>query len=282
MKQKKSLTQKKGFYVALYSCLGVMLVFTAVFSFNNIVSYNNEKQELTQNSTINTDDLAATSSNSTQSYLEAAPAAPSEDASDDDTITSEDAEKEMSSMDNDVVIVPTEEQIDEAVALEEEVTEESASLPVEEEAIDSEAVFKGYNPNDKMVWPVSGEIVMDYSGDELVYDLTLDQYNTNEYIAISTNVGTPVKAASDGIVTDVYYDDITGTTVVIDDGNGWVTEYGQLQSNVLVSTGDYVQEGQVIGGVDYSTKSEVLLGNHLDFKVTNNGEPVDPKSVLEN
>jgi len=131
-----------------------------------------------------------------------------------------------------------------------------------------------------MNWPVKGDIVLDYSTTQLLYDQTLDQYRTNDSIWISASPGSPVKAASDGVVQKIEKTQQDGTTILIDDGNGWTTTYGQLLDSVLVKEGDVVKRGQIIGGIANPTKYGVLQGPHLSFKIAKDDVTVDPKTIL--
>jgi len=143
-------------------------------------------------------------------------------------------------------------------------------------------LFKAFTQDTKMSWPVLGQVIMDFSDKLAIYDKTLDQYRTNNSLAIQAAEGTQVKAAADGIVKSVDKTDRGGNTIVIDNGNGWMTTYSQLQDGMLVKPGDVVAKGQVIGGVAKPDIYSILLGSHVDFEVQKDGVPVDPKSVLSN
>jgi murein DD-endopeptidase MepM/ murein hydrolase activator NlpD len=54
------------------------------------------------------------------------------------------------------------------------------------------------------------------------------------------------------------------------------TLYGH-QSSIIVSSGQNVSQGQVIGYVGSTGKS---TGCHLHFEVRVNGDPVDPRAYL--
>ena len=140
--------------------------------------------------------------------------------------------------------------------------------------------FNSFDDNQKMAWPVFGEIVMDYDNENLVYDKTLEQYRTNDCISLSAQIGEQVKATADGIVKLITNTPESGNTIVIDHGNNWTTTYSQLQDDLLVNEGDFVKKGQVIGGVNAPTKYGILLGSHLDFKVSHEDNPVDPKLIM--
>ncbi len=140
--------------------------------------------------------------------------------------------------------------------------------------------FCSFDGTQKMSWPVSGKILMDYQPDKLIYDKTLEQYRTNDSLSISAKIGEQVKASADGIVKLITKTDEDGNLIVIDHGNNWTSVYSQLQDNLLVNEGDYVKKGQIIGGVNSPTKYGVLLGSHLDFKITHDDNSVNPKIFL--
>ena len=152
--------------------------------------------------------------------------------------------------------------------------------PVVYDNILADPVFNIFTGNNDMGWPVRGDIVMDFSMDSLVHDVTLNQFRTNDKISISAHVGTQVRAASDGVVRSVEHDRRLGNTVVIEHGNGWFTTYSQLQDHILVAVGDVVVKDQVIGGVGQPSIFYTLLGSHLSFRVTRDDVAVNPLLVL--
>ena len=145
---------------------------------------------------------------------------------------------------------------------------------------DNQQVFNLFNEDQKMDWPLIGQIVMDYDKENLVYDKTLEQYRTNDSLSLAAKVGDQVKASADGIVKLITKTDEGGNTIVIDHGNDWTSIYSQLQDNLLVNEGDLVKKGQVIGGVNSPTKYGILLGSHLDFKITHEDNAINPKTIL--
>lgn len=140
-----------------------------------------------------------------------------------------------------------------------------------------------FDPNeDLMVWPVSGVVLMDYSADALIYDETLDLYRTNESISIGAAEAEEVLAAADGIVTDIGKSDALGNYVVLDNGSGYETTYGQLSEDLAVAVGEYVDQGEVLGCINAPSWYSSALGTHLSFTVRVNGETVNPLEFLEN
>ncbi len=163
-----------------------------------------------------------------------------------------------------------------AEAQTEQVTKSAAA----DNAVQENGELSLFDDSQEMEWPVSGQIVMDYSDDTAIFDRTLEQYRTNDSICISADVGTEVFAAADGIITTITNDKISGITVNVDHGNGWTSTYSQLDENLAVSEGESVHKGDKIGIVANPTNYSVALGPHLEFSVFNDENPTDPKLVL--
>ena len=96
-------------------------------------------------------------------------------------------------------------------------------------------------------------------------------------IDIAADEGTHIKSSGNGIVTmaedDLYY---TGGTVIMDHGHGISTIYSHLE-NVLVSVGDKINQGDIIGTVGSTGRS---TGPHLDFRINWFQTRLDPMTVI--
>lgn len=136
-----------------------------------------------------------------------------------------------------------------------------------------------FGEEDVLVWPIVGDVLINYSMDKTIYFPTLDQYKYNPAIVISATQGENITAAADGRVTSVSYDPGTGNTVVMELGNGYELTYGQLE-NITVSEGSFVHVGDGIGTVAAPTKYYSTEGTNVYFKLTKDGEPVNPMSKL--
>jgi murein DD-endopeptidase MepM/ murein hydrolase activator NlpD len=88
--------------------------------------------------------------------------------------------------------------------------------------------------------------------------------------------GTPIHAAADGVVASAGVQGGYGNATIIDHGNSLATLYAH-QSRMIVSTGQHVTRGQVIGYVGHTGYA---TGPHLHFEVRVNGTPVDPLPYL--
>ncbi len=125
----------------------------------------------------------------------------------------------------------------------------------------------------QFVWPVNGRVSSPF-GYRFHPIFHVRKMHTG--IDLSAGMGTPIKAADSGTVIQAGWRGGYGKCVVISHGNGVATLYAH-QSVIVVSVGDTVKPGQVIGKVGstgYST------GAHLHFEVRVNGSPVDPMRYL--
>lgn len=168
-------------------------------------------------------------------------------------------------------------------------------LPKAEESVAEEAEIKeeedapalstamlpslNYEEGDALVWPVVGNVLINYSMDKTIYFPTLDQYKYNPAIVIQANEGDMITAAAAGKVTSVFQDAQIGTAVTMDIGNGYEVTYGQL-ANVLVSEGSYVSAGDMIAQVAAPTRYYSVEGTNVYFMLTKDGEPINPMSCL--
>ncbi len=128
---------------------------------------------------------------------------------------------------------------------------------------------------DKFIMPVEGIISGVYGSQRI---LNGKPRWPHYGIDIAAKKGTLVKSSGSGNVTmaedDLYY---TGGTIIMDHGHGISTIYSHLE-NVLVSVGDNVNQGDIIGTVGSTGRS---TGPHLDFRINWFQVRIDPMSILE-
>ena len=136
-----------------------------------------------------------------------------------------------------------------------------------------------FKEEDGLVWPIVGDVLINFSMDQTIYFPTLQQYKYNPAIVIAANQGESITAAANGRVSSVGYDPTIGNTVVMDLGNGYELTYGQLE-NITVSEGSYVSVGDGIGTVASPTKYYSVEGTNVYFKLTKDGQPVNPMTKL--
>ena len=140
----------------------------------------------------------------------------------------------------------------------------------EARAIDSDLSFF----KDQFIMPVDGIISGVYGSQRI---LNGKPKWPHYGIDIAAKKGTMIKSSGAGIVTmaedDLYY---TGGTIIMDHGHGISTIYSHLET-VLVSVGDKINKGDIIGTVGSTGRS---TGPHLDFRVNWFQTRLDPMSVL--
>jgi LysM repeat protein len=104
----------------------------------------------------------------------------------------------------------------------------------------------------KMVWPNGCHRLTQY----------FNWHHTG--IDIACPLGTPIRAAEDGVIKAVHYLNTGyGHSVDIDHGNGKMTRYGHM-TTIFVKEGESVKAGQSIGLEGSTGKS---TGPHLHFEV---------------
>jgi len=125
------------------------------------------------------------------------------------------------------------------------------------------------------VWPCAGyyDITSEYG---MRLHPVLGYYKLHTGVDIGAPEGASILSADSGTVISAGWQGGYGNCVIIDHGSGMSTLYAH-QSEILVSEGESVSQGQTIGLVGstgYST------GAHLHFEVRVNGDPVDPMGYL--
>ena len=94
---------------------------------------------------------------------------------------------------------------------------------------------------------------------------------------IANGVGTPIMAAASGTVKYAQYNSGGyGNLVIIDHGNGVETYYGH-NSQLYVSAGETVYQGQVISAMG---STGISTGSHLHWEVRVNGVAQDPQNYM--
>ena len=166
-----------------------------------------------------------------------------------------------------------------------ETTDEYVEEPVEEtvEEIAPKETFRDtlhFASEENLVWPLEGNVLLDYSMDTTIYFPTLDQYRCNPAIVIGGEVNSKVYLVAPGVITDISTNEVTGCTVTQDLGDGYSAVYGQLKE-LNFSVGDEVEGGQVIGYVSEPTKYYSVEGSNLYFELLKDGEPVNPLEYFE-
>ena len=136
-------------------------------------------------------------------------------------------------------------------------------------------------PDPTFVKPVAGDVVKEFSKDNLIYSETLDEWVTHNGVDIKADKATIVKAASDGKVTAIKNDPRYGITIIIEHNNGYETRYSNLLTAEFVNVGEKVTQGQTIGTVGNTATFEVVEDPHLHFEILKNSEYLDPNLLIK-
>lgn len=136
--------------------------------------------------------------------------------------------------------------------------------------------------DDKIIMqqPVSGAVLNDYSGDNLVYSKTMQDWRTHNGIDFAANEGDDVLAAADGTVEAITDNGMFGNTIIILHDGGIRSIYSNMAEYAAVAVGDNVLSGSVIGKIGNSAAAEVTENSHLHFEVSVNEESVNPHDYL--
>ena len=119
------------------------------------------------------------------------------------------------------------------------------------------------------IWPAAGYVSSPYG-------LRFGGTEFHQGIDIAADMGTPIVATADGIVTAAGWNGGYGNMVDVDHGGGIVTRYGHA-SALAVTVGQQVRRGEVIAYVGSTGRS---TGPHVHYEVRVDGQPVNPTGYL--
>jgi murein DD-endopeptidase MepM/ murein hydrolase activator NlpD len=123
------------------------------------------------------------------------------------------------------------------------------------------------------LWPVQGRLMSSF-GDRT--DPFSGEGATHTGVDLSAPMGTPVRAAADGIIVHAEWVGGYGRLVIIDHGHGVQTYYGHL-SRFEVVVGQEIRRGDVIAE---SGSSGRVTSPHLHYEVRVGGTPRNPYPFL--
>ena len=139
-------------------------------------------------------------------------------------------------------------------------------------------------PQEKVyLTPCDGDVQKGYSDDTLVFSATMNDYRVHLGIDISSEIGAPVRAFSDGVIEKIYKDHFMGKTIVINHGNGLKSYYMNLSDTLPdgIAEGVTVTPGTLIGAVGETAMRECADSPHLHFEIRLNDKVVDPTPYIK-
>lgn len=160
------------------------------------------------------------------------------------------------------------------------VLPEDAEIAEEVEEVVAAEDTLHFAPEDGILWPMEGNVIINYSMDSTVYFATLEQYKYNPAVIIEGEVNDKVVSVAKGKVVDISTNEVTGCTMTVDLGDGYTAIYGQLKEPNF-SVGDYVESGHVLGFIAEPTKYFAVEGSNLYFAMEKDGTPINPVEFFE-
>jgi murein DD-endopeptidase MepM/ murein hydrolase activator NlpD len=139
--------------------------------------------------------------------------------------------------------------------------------PVSTQALPPIAAPAGDAPT--FVWPVSGRVIADFGANA--------NGGKNDGINIAAAWGTPIHASAAGTVSYAGSElKDYGNLVLVKHSGGYTTAYAHAE-RLVVSRGDLVTRGQVIG---YAGQTGDVSTPQLHFEIRSATTPVNPRSYL--
>ena len=134
----------------------------------------------------------------------------------------------------------------------------------------------------RFIAPADGVVAKSHSETVLVYSMTMNDYRTHSGVDITADEGSPVRAAADGVVSEVWEDPLWGCCVSISHEGDSVSTYKNLtrESYDSLSVGEVVRLGDVIGSVGDTAICELADEAHLHFEMKIGGVSVDPEEYM--
>lgn len=131
-------------------------------------------------------------------------------------------------------------------------------------------------PEAALVMPVSGEIIGEYSPDELIWNSSLGQWRSHPAVDIAAPEGCAIAACADGVITAAYEDAILGNLVEITHDDGAVSRVSPLLSLEMAEIGANIRRGEIIGSVGPASILESDMISHIHFELEKDGMSVEP------
>lgn len=162
----------------------------------------------------------------------------------------------------------------------EDTTSEEESEEVFFDLIAPKEEELSFSEEEKLLWPIVGNVLIPYDMEKPVYFATLDQYKLSPAIVIQATEGENIHSAARGKVTKIEKTPELGNVITMDLGSGYEIIYGQL-TNLQVKEGDLVEKETYIGDVAAPTKYYSVEGDSVYFGLKKDGEPINPMTKLQ-
>lgn len=151
----------------------------------------------------------------------------------------------------------------------------SGSVEILPSAEDGEAVavMSLFKSDGEITVPVHGKITSPFGNRT---NPVSGEYLTHSGIDIAADSGTPIRAAYNGVVSSVGFNDVSGNYIALVHTDGSETFYCHCKE-ITAEKGNVVRAGESIALVGSTGRS---TGSHLHFEITVDGHSVDPLLYL--
>ncbi len=139
------------------------------------------------------------------------------------------------------------------------------------------------NSNEPVVFtspPINNKKVTAAYSEVPIYDQTFGDFRAHTGIDYEADIDDKVRAMGNGVVKNIYYDDLLGNVVVIEHSKTVDSYYCGLARTTLVQTGEVVSAGDFVGTV-YAIPCESAQPAHIHVAVKENGKWVNPAQFFK-
>ena len=158
-------------------------------------------------------------------------------------------------------------------SIEESIRQEQATKPT------SSTTTPSYGPSDNpsgVIWLVPCTYTYVSSPFGYRWHPTTGEWSMHKGVDLAAPKGTPIYATRSGYVNVATYHETAGYYVTINHGDGYTSVYMHM-THYIVSPGEYVKAGQLIGYVGSTGRS---TGPHLHFGIHYYGTYVNPMDYI--
>lgn len=131
-------------------------------------------------------------------------------------------------------------------------------------------------PEVALLMPVNGEIIGEYSPDELIWNSSLGQWRSHPAVDIAAPEGCAVATCADGVITAAYEDAVLGNLVEITHEDGSISRVSPLLSLEMAEIGAHVRRGEIIGSVGPASILESDMISHIHFELEKDSASIEP------
>lgn len=175
-------------------------------------------------------------------------------------------------------------QYKDAELVKDKIDEEKQEFVIVDTTEEDDSVQTSSSPGELFINPVTNGVVTRN------YDITprLNDEKTSAMvykgIDIEASAGTDVKSIASGTVIDAGKGDSKeGFYVVVQHGDGFISNYGNLAEDLAVAIGDTVTQGTVLGQIGNTIQnnpSDRVSEEYLLFHMEKSQEPINPTEYI--